>query len=244
MNPLARARIRTARELAKQGYGPLYESIHSILAAHNPANLDLTRGDARDDYGLPTGTLIPRLKEVDEQNLRDVLYAEMQHWYREKAGTPEQYDGVARAVWQSWLEFSQRFHTRSDGMPHEEQFHKFVIPEKQERYAQHLRSRKHRKKLLDRLNHNADFNPKFLLRLANDDQDELAIFALLQRRGAPDECYVISTNENIDGHRMPLVQALSKTVAMGYGTVISCIPGKLGYYEGEDPGERYLLVCP
>lgn len=45
-------------------------------------------------------------------------------------------------------------------------------------------------------------------------------------------------------HRMPLVQALSKTVAMGYGTVISCIPGKLGYYEGEDPRERYLLVVP
>jgi len=29
---------------------------------------------------------------------------------------------------------------------------------------------------------------------------------------------------------------------MGNGTLLSCIPGRLGYFEGEDPGERYVLA--
>jgi hypothetical protein len=80
MNPLARARISARRELVRQGYGPLYEAIYQILLKHNPARLDLTRGDAREDYGSPTGTLIPRLGMADEQSLKLVLYGEMKHW--------------------------------------------------------------------------------------------------------------------------------------------------------------------
>ena len=129
-------------------------------------------------------------------------------------------------------------------MDHEDAFKSFVIREKQGRYAHGLRSPKHRKKLLDRLNHNHDFDPSFLLRLAKEMQSASAVYALLKSAGAPDECYVFSANPSIDGMRMPLAEALSKTFAMGLGTVISCIPGKLAYFEGEDPGECYVLRRP
>ncbi len=39
---------------------------------------------------------------------------------------------------------------------------------------------------------------------------------------------------------MDLGVALSETVGYGMGTVISCIPGQLGYFEGESR-ERYIL---
>jgi hypothetical protein len=105
MNPLARARISARRDLAAQGYGPLYERIHQILLRHNPARLDLTRGDARDDYGSPVGTLIPRLKTVREHELQDVLCLEMRHWYPYDPLTPEQLETISKEIWQAWIEF-------------------------------------------------------------------------------------------------------------------------------------------
>jgi hypothetical protein len=43
---------------------------------------------------------------------------------------------------------------------------------------------------------------------------------------------------------MELEKALAEIIGQGMGTFISCIPGKLGYFEGEDPGERYLVCGP
>jgi len=40
---------------------------------------------------------------------------------------------------------------------------------------------------------------------------------------------------------MSLSEALAKTIGLGSGTLISCSPGKLGYFELEDLGERYIL---
>ena len=105
MDPVVRARIKTQRKLAGEGYGPLYDSIRAILIAHNPAHLDVTRGDARDDYGLPVGTLIPQLETADQARLRDILCVEMEHWYRHVAGPPERYQVIADEIWRVWTAF-------------------------------------------------------------------------------------------------------------------------------------------
>jgi hypothetical protein len=39
---------------------------------------------------------------------------------------------------------------------------------------------------------------------------------------------------------MELLAALKQIVGYGMGTVISCLPGRLGYFEGELK-ERYIL---
>jgi hypothetical protein len=51
----------------------------------------------------------------------------------------------------------------------------------------------------------------------------------------------MSDNSDIDNREMPLRDALSKTVAMDAGTLISCIPGKLAYFEMEGFDGRYIL---
>ena len=38
--------------------------------------------------------------------------------------------------------------------------------------------------------------------------------------------------------------ALEKTVGTGSGTIISCIAGKLAYFEGEEQNQRYILERP
>jgi hypothetical protein len=105
MNPLVSARIETRRKLTREGLGPLYDRIHLILLTYNPVGLDLTKGDVRDDDGLPVGTLIQKLRTTNEAGFAHVLYREMQHWHREAAGTPELYDAIADEIWQAWNEF-------------------------------------------------------------------------------------------------------------------------------------------
>jgi hypothetical protein len=57
--------------------------------------------------------------------------------------------------------------------------------------------------------------------------------------GAPETCHVISEGE-LDGKEMDLASALKEAVGNGVGAVISCVPGRLGYFEGE-VRERYIL---
>jgi hypothetical protein len=57
--------------------------------------------------------------------------------------------------------------------------------------------------------------------------------------GAPESCHVIGGKR--DGQDVELLDALRETVGYGVGTVLSCVPGKLAYFEGE-LRERFLLV--
>ena len=74
-----------------------------------------------------------------------------------------------------------------------------------------------------------------------DSQTVNHIEMLLKRKGALDSCHVTSSNADIDDREMPLREALRETVGSGFGTIISCIPGKLAYFEGEEQNERYIL---
>lgn len=65
--------------------------------------------------------------------------------------------------------------------------------------------------------------------------------ALLCRHGALKTCLVISSDKRMDGRELPLSDALSGVVESDFGTFLSCIPGKLGYFEYEDLRSAYLL---
>ncbi len=57
--------------------------------------------------------------------------------------------------------------------------------------------------------------------------------------GAPESCHFIGGEH--DGEDVELLSALKEVVGYGTGTVLSCVPGKLAYFEGEIR-ERFLLV--
>ena len=52
----------------------------------------------------------------------------------------------------------------------------------------------------------------------------------------------MSDNSSIDGKEMPLKEALLEIVGADAGALVSCIPGKLAYFEMEGFSERYLLI--
>ena len=126
--------------------------------------------------------------------------------------------------------------------PHEEQFARsFIVLKKRDRYLTLLESKKGRPALLNGFNHCHDLDPRYATLIPSNRQSATSIESLLRQKGAPDICYVISGDRDIDGREMSLSDALAETVGMNIGTFISCVPGKLGYFEFEDLGERYIL---
>lgn len=55
-------------------------------------------------------------------------------------------------------------------------------------------------------------------------------------------CYVVSDASDIDGQEMPLAEAIEAIELRGWGALISCIPGELGYYYDECGARRALLM--
>jgi hypothetical protein len=55
---------------------------------------------------------------------------------------------------------------------------------------------------------------------------------------------MMSASSKLDGHETELRSALQATVGYGDGTFISCLSGRLAYFEGEERNERYILERP
>jgi hypothetical protein len=117
----------------------------------------------------------------------------------------------------------------------------FIAPERQERYLGLLTSSRGRDKLRARLAHLRDLDQRFVSSPPSDEQTPSRLAALLRARGAPEECVLLAEDAALDGRRLPLAEALSRVVGRGMGAFLSCIPGRLAFYEGEEPGQRYIL---
>ncbi len=111
----------------------------------------------------------------------------------------------------------------------------FITKRIQDRVLFELFSKKKRLDALQRLNHNylETLRNEFLIDIPkpNSNPDEIA--RILKKHGAGEFCYSISWSETIDGKELPLVTALEKAVGLGMPSIISCIPGKLAYFEAE-----------
>ena len=130
---------------------------------------------------------------------------------------------------------------QSSGPEHEQAMVKaFIIIRKQQRWLDFLADPKRRKDILRTLPHLKDLDERFLLRVPAP-QSISVILEMLKDRGAPEQCYVVSESVSLDARTLPLREALELIVARETGTLVLCIPGRLGYFEGEDSGERFIL---
>ncbi|HEX7862034.1 MAG TPA: hypothetical protein VF773_17000 [Verrucomicrobiae bacterium] len=129
---------------------------------------------------------------------------------------------------------------REPAMNHEtELISSFVVPEKRARYLELLAKPKRRREILDRLNHCFDIMPQFATtsnwRLASE------LERLLRAKGAGDIAHVIADNSELDGLDLPLFEALDGVLSHQFGSVVSCIPGRLAFYKKEAPGDAFIL---
>jgi hypothetical protein len=97
-----------------------------------------------------------------------------------------------------------------------------------------------RKKIRLGLDHFADLDLRFCRRLNPSEQHFPNILQTLKKLGAPSKCYVISSGDELDSREMDLTEALKDIIGRGVGTFVSCVPGRLAYFESEEKNERYI----
>lgn len=89
----------------------------------------------------------------------------------------------------------------------------FIAPEKRGRWLALLGNPKRRRDFLDCLNH----APGLDARRAEDIPSATDVVRLLGSKGCPEEVYVISDVEELDGRCMPLARAITEIEAHGLG---------------------------
>jgi hypothetical protein len=124
--------------------------------------------------------------------------------------------------------------------PEKALFETFVVRSKRQRYAELIDTRRGREKVRLALDHFKDLDTRFCRRLKPAEENVAGILKILKSLGAPQVCYLISSDNELDRREMDLSEALAEIVGRGQGTFISCVPGELAYFEGEEPHERYI----
>lgn len=92
------------------------------------------------------------------------------------------------------------------------------------------------------LDHSVRLDSRFCRHLTGGEASAAQVEKMLRKKGAPSICYVLAADGGLDGREMPLDEALERIVGMGGGAFVSCIPGRLGFYEYEDARSSYLLA--
>jgi hypothetical protein len=124
---------------------------------------------------------------------------------------------------------------KSAGATHEEAVIKaFMLPNRQERFLALLSNPKRRREFTDSLAHFRGLNPKFVQGIPKNCHDAPSTAGLLKQHGAGRNCWVISENSSLDSREMDLDEALRQIRGYEMGTIVSCIPGRLAYFEDED----------
>jgi hypothetical protein len=125
-------------------------------------------------------------------------------------------------------------------MNHEEATIKaFIRHNRQERCLRFLSDPKRRRKFTAELAHFKELDAKYALRIPPNQRKSASVLKLLVSMGAGTKVWVISESSELDGREMDLDGALKETIGYGMGTIISCIPSRLAYFEDED--SRYIL---
>jgi hypothetical protein len=113
----------------------------------------------------------------------------------------------------------------------------FIKKERRARWSLSLGDSTRRPAFLDRLNHCDELDERCCTWL----ESNVDIAELLTKAGAPRDCYVVSSAAELDGRVMALRDALDAVPRHGWGTIVSCIPGRLAYYYDEEGVRRCIL---
>ena len=118
----------------------------------------------------------------------------------------------------------------------------FIRPERQGRYLELLEKPKRRQDITRSLAHFKHLDMRYAVRILPREQHVPDILRILKSKGAPDTCFAVSEDDDLDGKELSLADALQTIVGREIGTFLSCIPGKLAYFEDEE--ERWILERP
>ena len=126
---------------------------------------------------------------------------------------------------------------------HERGLSRFLVGEWRARFRESLAPGKRRDTLRSQLPHLTHLDPRFA---TPTDESASALVTQLREKGAEDSCYLLSEDPDLDGRELPLAEALAVIVDgdTEHATFVSCVPARLAYFHGAEPGDRYVLELP
>lgn len=137
---------------------------------------------------------------------------------------------------------------RQGEFPNEEQIHSellfisiFLRKEKRDRWKDFLPSPKNRIKVVQTLDHFRDLDERYLSEIPKEEQTPERLYRRLRDLGAPEQCHLISSARELDGKTLPLIEALQRIAEAGCGTMMICVPDRLGYFHDEDERHQWIL---
>jgi len=121
-----------------------------------------------------------------------------------------------------------------------ELFGGFLEKSRRVRFKEILKTKAGRQKWIQRLHHFNDLDPNMSYNVHREKQTYADLLEILIKQGAPKICSVMSPLSALDGQDVALTDVLSEIKGGDdYGSLICCIPSKLGLYYGED---RYRII--
>jgi len=91
----------------------------------------------------------------------------------------------------------------------------FIIPVRRDRYLEMLAKPKRRKDITASLAHFKHLDMRHAVQIPPRQQHTADILQLLRLKGAPETCYALSEDSELDGKEMPLSEALKEVVGRG-----------------------------
>ena len=118
----------------------------------------------------------------------------------------------------------------------------FIQKSKQDRCCLLLANPKRRKDFTKELAHfkwiDERFSHPIPSSLAHTTEE---IVSLLRKRGAGRTVWAISEDSALDRTELILEEAIKRVLGREMGTILSCIPGKLAFFQGEEMHSERLL---
>ena len=133
-----------------------------------------------------------------------------------------------------------------EGTIHErEAVRAFIQKPRQERALLLLSNPKRRREFTDDLAHFKWLDEQFAHVIPPTMAHTAAeIVALLRKKGAGPTVWAISEDDSLDAREMDLDDAVRRIWGGSMGSILSCVPGKLGLFRSEEMKRERLLIHP
>ena len=120
---------------------------------------------------------------------------------------------------------------------------RLIDPDEKDRMVRAFETKKGRTKWLHkRLAHSVKMHPHYSSEVPRGERDEESIVNALRKFGAPEECYVIASDHEVDDSFQSLSLLLKLRYAeFGHGTIFSCRPGKLALFKTAFPYKSIIV---
>jgi len=118
----------------------------------------------------------------------------------------------------------------------------YILPARRRRYLEFLKGRRHREKVLERLNHTLDFDPEKAVEVPGAGADEDGLYSLLASFHVEGTCHLMGDGNPLDGHELRIDRAVPELLRSHWGIVLICPPRPIALYKEESPGRLLLLA--